>query len=111
MQFFIPGCPPDQTQHTLEQFAKSVGCAVPARRICRIGFTDNKQGKRIAAAEVGQPFRGYGNEVVAAILPWGKLHYVFTPSRGVLHSGPFMIGDDEIHSVDYFDDTPSELRF
>jgi hypothetical protein len=110
-KFFIPGCPPDQTQRTLEQFAKSVGCAVPARRIYRIGFADHKQGKRTAVAEVGQPFRGYGDEIVAAILPWSKLYYVFTPSRGVVRNGPFLIGDQEIHSVDYFDDTPNELRF
>lgn len=66
------------------------------RRIYRLTFRDRRINH---TATIGID---YNREPVFAIFESSQLYFVCTPHRGVVHNVPYMVGADEVVSIEYF---------
>jgi len=93
MKFFLPFAKDDKmARETIEKIRTNVATFVNQqitdRAIYKIEFYHN--GKTYSAT-VGEEFAPL-RESVVAILEAENLYLICTPSRGVLHQGPYLVG-------------------
>ncbi len=103
MRFFVPGTQtPEETEiiyNALRTRAENIALRVTERKIQSVLY---KRNNKLFSMSVGlaDPVK---KETVIAIFEGFTVYLVFTPNRGVIWGNPYIIGTEEILSVEEFE--------